>query len=257
MPLGYNHPDLLKVFSDESNLKTMINRPALGVFPGKEWPNKLQNVLMPIAPKGLECITTMMCGSCSNENAFKNIFLWYCKNRRGINVEFTEEEKTSCMINLPPGSPKLSILSFHGGFHGRTIGALSVTHSKYIHKIDVPALDWPIARFPVYKYPLEENCRENQAEDERCLAEVEGLIEKWNKLGNCVAGIIVEPIQSEGGDNEASPEFFQGLQKLARRNGVGLLIDEVQTGGGPTGKFWVQTFYLRQSQAFTYNFIFF
>ena len=234
MPLGYNHPEMLKVFSSETNLKTLINRPALGVFPGHQWPDQLQNVLMPVAPKGLPCITTMMCGSCSNENAFKNIFIWYCKNRRGENVEFTDEEKASCMINLPPGSPKLSILSFHGGFHGRTIGALSTTHSKYIHKIDVPALDWPIASFPRYKYPLEENVSENKAEDKRCLAEVEGLIEKWNKCENYVAGIIVEPIQSEGGDNEASPEFFQGLQSLSRRNGVALLIDEVQTGGGPS-----------------------
>ena len=243
MPLGYNHPALLEVFNNETNLKTLINRPALGVFPGREWPDKLQNVLMPIAPKGLPCITTMMCGSCSNENAFKNMFLWYCKNKRGENVAFTEDEKSSCMINMPPGSPNLSILSFHGGFHGRTIGALSVTHSKYIHKLDVPALDWPIARFPVYKYPLEENCRENRAEDERCLAEVECLIEKWNQKEHFVAGIIVEPIQSEGGDNEASPEFFQGLQKLARCKGVGLLIDEVQTGGGPTGKFWAHEWF--------------
>jgi 4-aminobutyrate aminotransferase-like enzyme len=59
-----------------------------------------------------------------------------------------------------------------GAFHGRTLGALSTTHSKYIHKIDIPAFDWPVASFPQYRYPLEENQRENDAEDKRCLAEV-------------------------------------------------------------------------------------
>lgn len=53
-----------------------------------------------------------------------------------------------------------------------------------------------------------------------------------------VAGIVVEPIQSEGGDNEASPYFFQQLQKIAKKHGAGLLMDEVQTGGGATGKMW-------------------
>jgi 4-aminobutyrate aminotransferase/(S)-3-amino-2-methylpropionate transaminase len=61
-----------------------------------------------------------------------------------------------------------------GAFHGRTLGALSTTHSKYIHKIDIPAFDWPIAPFPQYRYPLEENQRENDAEDKRCLAQVGG-----------------------------------------------------------------------------------
>lgn len=142
------------------------------------------------------------------------------------------------MVNSAPGSPDLCILSFKGAFHGRTLGALSTTHSKYIHKIDVPSFDWPIAPFPQYKYPLEENVRENKAEDERCLAEVEELIVKFNKKGRYVAGIIVEPIQSEGGDNEASPEFFQRLQRIGKKHGVALLMDEVQTGGGPTGKLW-------------------
>lgn len=66
-------------------------------------------------------------------------------------------------------------MHFLGAFHGRTLGALSTTHSKYIHKIDIPAFDWPIASFPQYRYPLEENKRENDAEDKRCLAEVYGF----------------------------------------------------------------------------------
>lgn len=194
---------------------------------------------MAVAPKGLPNVTTMMCGSCSNENAFKNIFIWYQRNQRGdVKTPFTANEMESCMINMPPGAPKLSILSFKGAFHGRTLGCLSTTHSKYIHKIDIPSFDWPIASFPQYKYPLEENVRENQAEDQRCLAEVEELIEQYKRKDIPVAGIVIEPIQSEGGDNEASPEFFQSLQKIGKKYGVALLIDEVQTGGGPTGKMW-------------------
>ena len=54
----------------------------------------------------------------------------------------------------------------------RFLGALSCTHSKPIHKLDIPSFDWPIAPFPRYKYPLEENERENKKEDERCLARV-------------------------------------------------------------------------------------
>ncbi len=129
-----------------------------------------------------------MCGSCSNENAFKAIFIWYA-NKHRAGKDFTDEELKSSMFNKSPGSPNVSIMSFEGAFHGRTFGnikykdlyilififllaALSCTHSKPIHKLDIPSFDWPIAPFPRYKYPLEENDRENKKEDEKCLARV-------------------------------------------------------------------------------------
>lgn len=51
-------------------------------------------------------------------------------------------------------------------------GCLATTHSKAIHKIDIPSFDWPIAPFPRLKYPLEEFVKENQQEEARCLEEV-------------------------------------------------------------------------------------
>lgn len=53
-----------------------------------------------------------------------------------------------------------------------------------------------------------------------------------------MAGVIVEPIQAEGGDNWASPNFFRGLRDLTKELDVAFIVDEVQTGAGATGKFW-------------------
>jgi 4-aminobutyrate aminotransferase/(S)-3-amino-2-methylpropionate transaminase len=148
---------------------------------------------------------------------------------------FNTEELQSCMKNQPPGSPDLAILSFTGAFHGRLFGSLSTTRSKPLHKLDVPAFNWPVAPFPQLKYPLEQYADENRKEEQRCLAEIEKII-KGHKVP--VVGCIIEPIQGEGGDNTASPEFFRGLRDLTKKLGVAMIVDEVQTGVGTTGKFW-------------------
>ena len=73
-----------------------------------------------------------------------------------------------------------------------------------------PLQPWPKCDFPVYKYPLEDFVAENRAEDERCLAMAEDIITS-SQGAVPVVGVITEPIQSEGGDNYASKEFFQVL----------------------------------------------
>lgn len=239
VPLGYNHPALREAAQSDEIINSLINRPALGVFPAEDWGNRLRNVLMRVAPPGLSNVIPMMCGTCSNENAMKLMFMKYMEKERGERLDFTPEELSSAMRGQQPGIPKLSILSFNGSFHGRSIGCLSVTHSKAIHLLDIPQMGWPVCRFPRYDYPLLENTRTNAEEDDLCLERVEACIEDQKKAGCPVAGIIVEPIQAEGGDHHGSAEWFQGLVDISRKYGICLLIDEVQTGGGASGKMWM------------------
>ena len=212
----------------------MINRPALGNFPQHDWASILRTGILKVAPKGLDQVFTAMAGSDANETAYKAAFMWRRRQERG-EADFTAEEISSAMNNASPGSPQLSILSFKSAFHGRLFGSLSTTRSKPIHKLDIPAFDWPQASFPHLKYPLQEHAEENAREEQRCLEETEQLIKTFH---HPVAAVVVEPIQSEGGDNHASPEFFRGLRELTKRHKVLMIVDEVQTGVGATGKFW-------------------
>ncbi|KAF7593776.1 4-aminobutyrate transaminase [Aspergillus hancockii] len=236
IPVGYNNPHLTEVAKSPEMITSLINRPALGNFPSADWAHTLNTGILKVAPKGLNQVFTAMAGSDANETAYKAAFMYYRQLQRGgPEKEFTEEELQTTMNNQTPGSPQLSILSFKSAFHGRLFGSLSTTRSKPIHKLDIPAFDWPQASFPSLKYPLEEHAQENAQEEQRCLQEVERLIKEFH---NPVAAVVVEPIQSEGGDNHASPSFFRGLREITKRNNVLFIVDEVQTGVGATGKFW-------------------
>lgn len=235
LPLGYNHPDLLARSKTEEWAPHLAQRPALGFCPPVDWPDKIRDVFYAVAPKGLaEVVTTCGCGASAVENAMKVAFIYKRNILRG-STDPSPADVESCMTNDVPGSPDLAMLSFRGGFHGRTLGALSCTRSKAIHKVDFPAFPWPVVDFPQLKYPLSENHAVNTAEENRCLELVEKTI-KTNAMP--IAGLIVEPILAEGGDLHASPRFFQELRRITRENQVLLIADEVQTGVGGTGKFW-------------------
>ena len=236
IPVGYSNPTLLAAATSPEMASAIINRPALGNFPQHDWAEILRTGVLKVAPKGLNQVFTAMAGSDANELAYKAAFMWKRRQERGgAEVEFSDEETSSAMNNKAPGSPHMSILSFKSAFHGRLFGSLSTTRSKPVHKLDIPAFDWPQASFPRLKYPLADHVSENAAEEARCLAETEDLIENFH---NPVAAVVVEPVQSEGGDNHASPTFFKGLREITRRHDIMFIVDEVQTGVGATGKFW-------------------
>ncbi|KAK3704067.1 4-aminobutyrate transaminase [Vermiconidia calcicola] len=221
IPVGYSNPSLLLAATSPDMVSALINRPAMGNFPQHDWASILE---------------TALAGSDANELAYKAAFMWKRQQQRGsYDADFAAEDISSSMNNQKPGSPDMSILSFKTAFHGRLFGSLSTTRSKPIHKLDIPAFDWPQASFPALKYPLEQHAGENAREEQKCLEEVEHLITTYH---NPPAALVVEPIQSEGGDNHASPAFFQGLREVTRKHGVLMIVDEVQTGVGATGKFW-------------------
>lgn len=239
LPLGYNHPKLKAFLNDTSKYEhLLIHRPALGVNPPIEWENEIEKFYKNYCPSNLDFMFIGCgCGSGANENAFKATFLHYARNN------FSEHKLSnmlkSSLNNEEPGSPNLSILSFRKGFHGRTLGCLSTTRSNPFHKINVPAFKWPVAPFPQYKYNIVEEDYINSLEDDKCLDIIQQILLK-NKT---IAGIIVEPIQAEGGDRFASNYFFRELQALSYDYNKTLIVDEVQTGCGSTGKLWAHEYW--------------
>ncbi|KAI8367624.1 4-aminobutyrate aminotransferase [Radiomyces spectabilis] len=234
IPVGYNNPAFLNLISKPAFQTALANRAALGVNPNKDWVDSVEKAFMRVAPKGMDNVFTVMCGSCANENAFKTAFMYKAAKGRGER-DFTVEELNSCMKNQAPGTPDMAILSFSQAFHGRLFGSLTATASKAIHKVDIPAFDWPKAPFPALKYPLDQNVEHNQRVEKESLEAIENIIQESKKP---IAAVIVEPVQSEGGDNHASPAFFRGLQAVCQKHDVLFIVDEVQTGVGATGTFW-------------------
>ena len=181
-----------------------------------------------------------MCGSCSNEVAFKLAMMLYMgKKRGGLDVAPTQEELDSCACNSLPGSANLGILSFKSGFHGRLFGSLSTTRTNPLFKLDLPAFDWPAAEPPRYKFPLSENQEYNDSQDEASLSDVRSKIAQWKEEKGCeTVAVLIEPILSEGGDVHISPSYAQKLRDLTTELGIYMIVDEVQTGVGVSGSFW-------------------
>ncbi|MBV6459530.1 MAG: putative L-lysine-epsilon aminotransferase [Fimbriimonadaceae bacterium] len=128
-------------------------------------------------------------------------------------------------------------LYFDKAFHGRTVFALGVTQTidtvatKDFHGLTVGGN----IKLPFPSFDSDAPHADNLRSALRALEQVESALAL---MSDEIVGIIVEPIQGAGGHRVALPEFFRGLSELAHRYGVDLGFDEVQTGGGSTGKMW-------------------
>ena len=125
-------------------------------------------------------------------------------------------------------------IGFLGGFHGRTMGSLSFTSSKYTQQSGYfPAM--PGVTHVPYPNPY----RPLLAGDDQgkaVLSYIENVLFQSNVPAKEVAAILVEPIQGEGGYLVPPPGFLQGLRTLCDRHGILLIFDEVQSGVGRTGR---------------------
>lgn len=127
-------------------------------------------------------------------------------------------------------------IAFFGSFHGRTMGALSLTASKTIQKRHYYPFVPGVTHIPyAYCYRCPHNLCHPDCGSE-CGRWIEDTLFRTTMPAEEVAAIFVEPIQGEGGYIVPPPEFHRSLYKIAKKYGILLVVDEVQSGMGRTGK---------------------
>jgi 4-aminobutyrate aminotransferase len=129
-------------------------------------------------------------------------------------------------------------IAFTGAFHGRTMGALSLTASKAVQRRGFGPLVPGVHHTP-YAYCY--RCAYGKTPDScaaECAKAIETQILKTIAPADEVAAIVVEPVQGEGGYIVPPKKFIEELERIARKFGMLLIFDEVQSGMGRTGKMW-------------------
>jgi 4-aminobutyrate aminotransferase len=130
-----------------------------------------------------------------------------------------------------------NVIAFHGGFHGRTMGAASLTTAGTKFRTGFAPL-----MGGVFISPFPAAIRLGMAVEDAtdfALRELDHLLQTVSAPGD-TAAFIIEPVLGEGGYIPTPARFLHGLRGRADRHGILLIVDEVQTGAGRTGRFWAQ-----------------
>ena len=148
-------------------------------------------------------------------------------------------EAVEAAIKLARYKTKRSrFIGFTGAFHGRTLGSLSFTSSKTVQRANYQLM------VPVHHLPYPNEYRpvlvshNGEHYGDTILDYLENELFRMVVSPQDIAGILIEPIQGEGGYVIPSPGFFPRLRQLCDRHGILLMVDEVQSGAGRTGRWW-------------------
>ncbi len=220
-PLGWNHPTFTDASFRARLARAAIANPTNADFYTVEMADFVDAFRRTAQPPELPHLFLVSGGTLAVENALKAAFDWKVRK----NLAAGRGERGSAVIH------------FREAFHGRSGYCLSLTNTFARHKVQYfPKFDWPRVSNPKLSFPTTpERLREVEEAERRSLAEIRAACDR---LGDDVACLILEPIQSEGGDNHFRPEFLRELRKLADERGFLLILDEVQTGLAASGTWW-------------------
>ena len=224
MSVGYNHPYVLE--NKDRLTDASLNKPTNSDVYSMQMAEFVETMGRMAQPEYLPYAFYVSGGALAVENALKTAFDW--KVRKNLANGKNE------------GGSK--IIHFQESFHGRTGYTLSLTDSPDSRKTDYfPKFEWPRIINPKLEFPATDEVIQIVKEKEaKAVDQIERAMKEYPDE---IAGLIIEPIQGEGGDNHFRESFFRQLRELANEHEFLLIYDEVQSGGGITGKMWAHQHY--------------
>ncbi len=222
VPLGYNHPKMVQDEEFRKNLMlAALTNPSNSDIYTTQYAQFVETFSRVGIPDYLPHAFFIAGGALAIENALKTAMDW--KVQKNFRKGHTREKG-------------FKVIHFEQAFHGRSGYTLSLTNTLPDKTKWFAKFDWPRVSVPKIRFPFTDAGYEDLLQREALsIAQIKQAFEE-NKDDICA--ILIEPIQSEGGDNHVRPEFLEQLRSLADENECMLIYDEVQTGVGLTGKFW-------------------
>ena len=221
-PIGYGHPGMKEPRFVAELLRAASNNPSNADLYTTQMAEFVETFARDVTPPGYPHHFWISGGALAVENAMKAAFDW---KARKIGLSKVTDDGAS-----------LVVLHFKQAFHGRSGYTLSCTNTQPDKTALFPKFKWPRVHNPAIVFDLEGRIANDvEAEEKRSLSEIDTAFVEYKGR---IAAILIEPMQSEGGDNHFRPQFLAALRRIADEREALLIFDEVQTGFFGTGKPW-------------------